>query len=242
MEMKCPACGAEGRAPKDKINTRLVCRRCLKVFHLTASGRAVLGEPPSPAAALAPTPLELQAADRTQKVDRLLEEISQTTIPTKKLLIALGMLLLAGAVTYLWTSTGETLEARVTKVAQAAVQGDLQTIRNLSASGTSDHAVKWYDLIRDRCDDLRQHLGTYKLNVEVSVIQQDDEHGTAEVVSRMNSEEDLQRKGIALPDSSLSIGSPATRVITVPMAFKTEGWSGWLLDGKRTLEETPSSP
>jgi hypothetical protein len=242
MEIKCPACGAEGRAPKEKINTRLVCRKCLKVFHLTASGRAVLGEPPAPGAAVVASPLELQAADRTQKVDRLLEQISETRFPPKALGIALGVLLLAAGGVFFWTRSAETLEDRVTRVAQAAVQGDLQTIRKLSASGTGDEAVKWYDSIRGRCDDIRQHLGTYKLNVEVSVIQRDDEHGTAEVVSRMNSEEDLQRKPGAIIDPSLTIGTPSTQVITVPMAWKTETWAGWLLDGKRTLEETPSSP
>ena len=48
LEIKCPACGAEGRAPKDKILTRLVCRKCLRVFHVTPSGMTVIGEPPTP--------------------------------------------------------------------------------------------------------------------------------------------------------------------------------------------------
>ena len=46
IEMKCPGCGAGGRVPRDKKNTRLVCKKCLKVFHLSPSGTPVLGEPP----------------------------------------------------------------------------------------------------------------------------------------------------------------------------------------------------
>src|SRR5690242_5419896 len=41
IEMKCPACGVVGRIPKNKVNVRLVCSKCLKVFYVTPSGRAV---------------------------------------------------------------------------------------------------------------------------------------------------------------------------------------------------------
>ncbi|MGZ6057713.1 MAG: hypothetical protein ACXWOV_19350 [Isosphaeraceae bacterium] len=46
LAIKCPACGAEGRASKEKIQTRLVCRKCLRVFHVTPSGKTVLGACP----------------------------------------------------------------------------------------------------------------------------------------------------------------------------------------------------
>ena len=48
IEMKCPGCGAGGRVPREKKNTRMVCKKCLKVFHLSPSGTPVLGEPPEP--------------------------------------------------------------------------------------------------------------------------------------------------------------------------------------------------
>src|SRR5437764_14137537 len=46
IEMSCPRCGAGGRVPNNKVNSRLVCKKCLQIFHLTPSGHAVLGEPP----------------------------------------------------------------------------------------------------------------------------------------------------------------------------------------------------
>ena len=48
IDMKCPSCGAGGRMPREKVNTRLVCKKCLRVFHVTASGNTVLGEPAAP--------------------------------------------------------------------------------------------------------------------------------------------------------------------------------------------------
>ena len=69
LAIKCPACGAEGRASKEKIQTRLVCRKCLRVFHVTPSGKTVLGEPPAPGrtAATAPMQPSLQGAMRKVK-------------------------------------------------------------------------------------------------------------------------------------------------------------------------------
>src|SRR4051794_25613205 len=45
IEMSCPSCGRAGQVPKEKLHTRLVCRKCHVVFHMEPSGRAVLGEP-----------------------------------------------------------------------------------------------------------------------------------------------------------------------------------------------------
>jgi len=71
IEIKCPACGAEGRASKEKIQTRLVCRKCLRVFHVTPSGKTVLGEPPAPGQTSTAVSRAKAAPDPGQKVDRL---------------------------------------------------------------------------------------------------------------------------------------------------------------------------
>ncbi|MGB2611960.1 MAG: hypothetical protein WBC80_23555 [Isosphaeraceae bacterium] len=71
LAIKCPACGAEGRASKEKIQTRLVCRKCLRVFHVTPSGKTVLGEPPAPGRTATAVSRAKAAPDPGQKVDRL---------------------------------------------------------------------------------------------------------------------------------------------------------------------------
>ena len=30
IDMNCPSCGAGGRIPREKVNTRLVCKKCLQ--------------------------------------------------------------------------------------------------------------------------------------------------------------------------------------------------------------------
>src|SRR4051794_12273752 len=47
IELECPNCGGYGAVPKEKANTRLVCKKCHFVFHLDGAGRARAGEPPA---------------------------------------------------------------------------------------------------------------------------------------------------------------------------------------------------
>lgn len=57
----------------------------------------------------------------------------------------------------------------------------------------------------------------------------------------MNTEENLERKGNALPDASI-VATPTSRPISLPMVWKSERWAGWRLDGKRTQELSKAEP
>jgi hypothetical protein len=47
IPMSCPSCGRKGNVPLDRLNTRMHCKKCDAVFHLDASGKPMLGEPPA---------------------------------------------------------------------------------------------------------------------------------------------------------------------------------------------------
>jgi hypothetical protein len=231
---KCPACGAEGRVPNTKVNTRLVCPKCLKIFHVTSAGRSVIGEPPTPGAVATPKAPVSQPADQAQKVERVFEGLSLSlSFSPRSLVIAacvLGVGLLAAFLSF---RKGETLDDRVEKVTRAVVEGDLQTLRGLASTGTTDDAVLWYGAIRPQCDAIRQHLGSHRLVVAVMVTQRDNSEGTANVIATtFLGEESMERKPGTLPEASVSV--PSTSSISIPMCFRSEGWSGWRLDGKRT--------
>src|SRR5271157_1653098 len=173
FEIECPACGAAGRAPKQKIQTRLVCRKCLKVFYVTPSGKTVLGEPPATGqTATAVSPGRAQP-DRTQKVDQWFDRASKRFFLPTSLILTVGLILLAVAATLFTPRRPESLQDRVARVAKAAVEGDLQTIRELAATGTAGGAVTWCITIRPQCDELLKRLGSRKLAVETEVKQQD---------------------------------------------------------------------
>jgi hypothetical protein len=240
IDMKCPACGAEGRVPSDKVNTRLVCRKCLKVFHLTPSGRALLGEP-APAASGAMMAKEA-AIDSAQEVEQWLDKLRSRLTSPATLGIAAALVLLAVVAAFLSTRKTETLQERVIKVANAAVKGDLPTIRSLATTGTADDAVKWYDTVHPQCDELRQRLGTNKLLVEVNIKQQEGAQGPSEIVARLDTEEQLDRRSLNMPDATISVPTTRSAVVSLPMSWRTEGWSGWKMDGKRSLELAAAGP
>ena len=47
IPMSCPSCGRRGNVPLDRLNTQMHCKKCNAFFYLDASGKPVLGEPPS---------------------------------------------------------------------------------------------------------------------------------------------------------------------------------------------------
>jgi hypothetical protein len=241
VEIKCPACGAEGRAKKEYIQTRLVCRKCLRVFHVTLSGKAVPGEPPVTGQTSNAGSYDAVAPDRTQKVDQWFDRASKRLFSPTSLILAVGLVLIAMATALFSNRRPETLHDRVAMAARAAVQRDLRTVRELAAAGTEIDVDSWYLSIRSKCDDLLQQLGSKKLAVETEVRQLDPAKERAEVVAHVSIEEDLQRKGINLPDASITV-MPTGPTLSLPMAWNSEGWAGWRLDGKRTQELSKPRP
>ena len=163
VEIECPACGAPGRVTKEKTLTRLVCRKCLKVFHVTASGRSVPGEPPNTSQTATSASAAKAAADPTKNSSSgssvLRRGVSCRRVGT--IGIVLGVLML-GAVTFFLYGylRPDSLENRVTQAARAAVLGDRRTVQELAAAGSGDSIDDWYLAIRPKCDELLQHLGS----------------------------------------------------------------------------------
>jgi hypothetical protein len=233
IEIKCPACGAGGRATKEKILTRLVCRKCLKVFHVTPSGKSVLGEPPATGQTATADPQK--TVDRTQTVEEWFDRASTRFSSPTTLILAVGLILLVVAAVHFAARSPERLQDRVAQAARAAVQGDLRTIREMAATGTSAEVSAWYLSIRPQCDELLVRLGSKKLAVDTVVKQVDSTQEQIELVAQVSIEEGLERSGNLLPDAS-SVVTPITPPLSLPMAWKSEGRSGWRLDGKRTQE------
>src|SRR5271168_1001252 len=103
IEMACPRCGAGGRVPRDKLKTRLVCKKCLQVFHLTAAGVAVIGEPAAPRNA----PKERAPRERLELdvsvFEGLGQKLAKIKLPDPKILgVVLVVLLIIGVCSWLF--------------------------------------------------------------------------------------------------------------------------------------------
>jgi hypothetical protein len=244
IDMKCPTCGVAGRVPKDKLNTRLVCRKCMGVFHLTSTGRVMKGEPPQPAAAAKKAKEDRKSEQSAFGLDLSLDvppwmsRLFGPVFSPRVLAVVGAVLLLVGGYYLVSLLRGESLEERTGKLARAAVIGDLGTLLELTATGTGDDMIKWYTAVRPQCDQFKGLLRTPEPPVEVKINKEDTSTGTAEVVARINA--DLP----GLPPASTSPGAPPSpystaRSIELPLMLTSEGMGGWMLDGKRTLEAVP---
>jgi hypothetical protein len=239
--MKCPACGVVGRIPKNKVNVRLVCSKCLKVFHVTPSGRAVAGEPPQATVTPAKAPREKVDLDFSLGVPPWLSRLTKLVFSPRVLAVVGGLILLAGAYTAVSMLRGESLQERTQKVARAVVIGDLGTLLELTATGTGDEMLKWYTAVQPECNQLKGALRTPTPFVEVLVKREDTSSGTADVIARIHSQEPLSRSGSRVPDPTISTTSANTS-IDLSLAFTSEGMAGWRLDGKRTFEAMEKKP
>jgi len=241
MEIKCPSCGVVGRVSKGKVNTRLVCNKCLKIFHVTSTGRTVLGEPPQAAVTAVKAPRGKVEFGFGLDIPPWLGRFTKLVFSPKVLAVVGGLILLASGYIAISILRGESLQERTVKLARAAVTGDLGTLLELTATGTGDEMLKWYVIVRPQCDEFKGVLQTPTPFVEVIVNKEDSNNGTASVVARVNSEDPLTRTGTRIPGTTIT-SFAANKSIELPLELTSEGMGGWRLDGKRTFEAIPKKP
>src|SRR5262249_43180911 len=129
IDMSCPRCGAGGRVPREKMNARLVCKKCLQVFHLTPSGQAVIGEPPAPKQA--PKQRERAPRERVEldlsSLEGLGKTLSKFKLPDPKILgVVAAVLAVIGLLS--WIFSRQSVETRTRLLAVAIARGDVGTI------------------------------------------------------------------------------------------------------------------
>ena len=152
IEMNCPACGAGGRVPRDKVGTRLVCKKCLKVFHLTPSGQAVLGEPPAPkVAAKEKSSKDPTGYQTTEALEELASKMAKIKLPSRQNLASwldraggrIGLLVVFPPV------AREPAPAKSLKPSSAA---EIKKIVDISVPGTETDVILWFnDVYQQYC-------------------------------------------------------------------------------------------
>ncbi|MDR3617762.1 MAG: hypothetical protein P4L85_00285 [Paludisphaera borealis] len=230
--MNCPACGAEGRVPNDKINTTMVCKKCLKTFHIKPSGRAAIGEAPITGATSLRHEVDPHSIDHSQDVDQWFEKLNTSFHKLARVAAVFAVFLLIYGV-YRWFQPAS-LEEQAVKTATAIARNDLTAIREMALKGTSDQAVEWFDAVHPEFKDQVRMSASVVPKTEILSTKRDPAHGTAEILTRISLAEPVGRMGVSMP--STSIGSLAGMSIEVPFVLSDRGWSGWQLDGKRTFE------
>src|SRR5262249_17275110 len=235
IEMSCPRCGAGGRVPNNKVNSRLVCKKCLQVFHLTPGGQAVLGEPPPPKEAPKVRSPREQVEVDLSALEGLGQKLAKLKLPDVKTMAVVGVVLLVVAGIG-WLLSRESLETRSNRVATAISKGDVETIVALALPGTEMEAMKWaVDTIKQHTE-LKISLGMQEPAKSVQV-QSNTQGSSAQALVQFKAE--AGRRGGALPPEDLqavpSLGN-AKKSLELILHWAPDTWGNWRLDAKRTAE------
>jgi hypothetical protein len=237
-DIKCPGCGAFGRVPRDKMNTRLVCKKCLRVFHMSPSGKPVLGEPPAQKdAPKERAPRESAGAELAGSFDELASRLGKIKLPQislRTLGISAGIVLVAAL--GFWLFMKQSLEQRAMRVAEAIINTDMKTVIDLSVPGTELDTIRWYNDAYRQYLDLKLTLGGIDARVKLKILS-DGSSGPAVVVAQLSSEgtrldwATLAETTQPIPSLSSSKGS-----LDLTLYMEKDFWGNWILDGKRTAE------
>jgi hypothetical protein len=241
IEMKCPGCGAGGRVPRDKKNARMVCKKCLKVFHLSPSGTPVLGEPPEPKDA---------PKERVRKesggggiefgFDDLSAKFSKIKLPRVSGRAAgiTAVVVLLGAVVF-WLFARQSLETRAGIVAKAIMSPEsVKSAIDVAIPETAFDVIKWHSQASMRYGELKMALAGIDAKINTKILS-DGSNGPAVVVLQFSTEGTrLGNAGVEalqpLPSKSNTTGS-----LEETLYFVKDSFGNWVLDGTRTLNGKP---
>ncbi len=170
IDLECPSCGRGGSIPHDKVNTRLVCKKCHKVFHVNTAGRTLLGEPQ--AEAMQPTtrrttadgfampsfepgrkpegaPADVSPRADAQRVRRVRRRLDRLVLPD---------------------AAPPSLEAASKELAAHLADDDLAYLKAASSADTAKDTVRWFDAVHPGLVKTRNDWKTRHFDVRVMVI------------------------------------------------------------------------
>jgi hypothetical protein len=240
IEMACPRCGAGGRVPREKMNARLVCKKCLQVFHLRAGGVAVLGEPP----VQKETPKERAPRERLELdvsgLEGLGQKLAKIKLPDPKIVgVVLVVLLIVGVLS--WVFSQESVETRTHTMATAISRGDIQTVMTMVLAGTEGEAMKWFYDIYPEYLDLKKSMGLQDPGVQIQVQNSSDGHSAQALL--LFSRQGSHRAG-SMEVDDLQAPKPSSKAkesLQIILFWTPDTWGTWRFDAKRTAENPARS-
>jgi hypothetical protein len=240
IEMSCPRCGAGGRIPRDKVNSRLVCKKCLQVFHLSTSLKAVMGEP-APTKEVAKEKAPRERMELGLELGGLGEKLAKIKLPDLKIVgVVAGVLLVIGF--FWWLFSKETVEQRTQAMANAVRQLDMDTTVALALPGTEMDAMKWLGDIHKEYTDLKLAIGNLEPGVQITV--QPTSDGSSAQSLLVFSREGATSTGPLSVEQAASLepkSDEKKRSMEVVLFWTKDTWQAWRLDGKQTMEKAAGS-
>jgi hypothetical protein len=248
IEMKCPSCGAGGRIPKEKVNARLVCKKCLRVFHVTVAGNTVLGEPAAAkeepkSRSTRESTRESSRHDQGQAFDELTSRLTKVKLPQVQpmtLGLVAGVVLLS-SVGYWLVFYKQSLATRSETVARCIIKSDMKTVVELAVPGTEMDTMRWYHDVYKSYMDLKLALAGQEAGISIQL--PGAESGGTTPVNLRFSKDGLRFDGSIFndalqPNPSLS---QSKQSLDVPLFWAKDLFGNWQLDGTKTFAGTATA-
>ncbi len=176
IDLECPNCGRRGSVPENKVSTRLVCKKCHIVFHMTPTGRPMIGEPPAPVTEKPrktvddPTRAAVQELKETEWIENLF------VLNRRKVfyLVTVVAILGAGLLAKLSTGGNDNLTRKAEKMASALLAKDPTGLKGLATGEGAPTLKTWFDALTEQLETLNPASAKRDLRARVLVL--DENH------------------------------------------------------------------
>ena len=241
IEMSCPRCGAAGRVPRDRVNSRLVCKKCLQVFHLNSSHQPVLGEPPKHRKEVHRERAPHQRVElELPGLEGIGEKLSKIRLPDPKTVGITAAVLLAIAF-FWWLFSKQSVDQRSHALAAAIRKLDMDSAVGMALPETEMQAMKWVGDVYKQYLDLKLNIGNLEPGVKISV--QENSDGTAQSLL-LFSREGASSSGPLSVEEAANLepqSSTSKKTMELVVFWAKDTWGVWRLDGRRTAENASRS-
>jgi len=243
IDLACPHCGRAGSIPREKINTRLVCKKCLVVFHVNTVGRTLLGEP----SVVVPAKSDTQAHDGRRLPS--LEELSglKDSLPVvtpRSLMIGLGVLVVLGGIFMFVTRTPESLADAATSTAERFAADDLIYLKQAATSDTIDDVVRWFDVVHPQLVKSREQWKASGTKIQVMVVDEDSKQRRGEAHAYIYPAQGSTH-GTSITEAANAVsssGAATTQPVDLRLRWVLDRSGHWKLDGRETLAAIEKQP
>jgi hypothetical protein len=199
------------------------------VFHMSRSGRAVLGEPPPDLAGddRHGRNGSQKAATKERKWEYALPEVTSV-----HLMALLGILLVAGVIygAMVWGAPADNLSLRAQALVDALAKDNLDSVKSAAASGQSDDAVRFYENARQRLEPLRKMPGGGALLTSVMVVEMSPNSKKGQVIGIFVPSKAPDRTEKLATEAGMEKGA-----VEINLFWVTDSFGRWRLDAKKSL-------
>jgi len=246
VEMSCPGCGRAGQVPKEKLHTRLVCKKCHVVFHVDQSGRALLGDPnqvgkkdPKKKTAKAGEPSSLLVKlglQKLQTLNQMGDNLSETGFPVKPAAAIAAVLLVGWLILGYANAAPESVADPARRAVDALTHDNLDRLKSYATEDSLSDVIRWYDLQHGKLEAARKTWPGKDASVQIVIVEEDHSKQKGVVEAFLLPAPSTQTASV-LPSADTKSGSKATAP-SGPVGFQLHWvWSGgkWRLDGRQTF-------